>query len=237
MGTCEYTPSGLDVAEQKWSGAGTGGDSGLTNAKSVVFTEYHISFRIPARIPNVLVLLCELALAKREPCSHIILLAFLIKSSRFPGNIWTWRSSARALVIKAQAKCVLWKNFNKFWVHHHSLCSHVVLFMLKPALWSRHCQVLHYEGLQSWLFCYVPIPNWKKGICPQGKREVSYRLSSSLYHPLPHMAFEPTYTKFPLPSTYVPEHSPTSNYSSPEVVCPLLRIIFQLYVVWIQWRK
>lgn len=27
-----YTLSGLDVAQQHWSGAGTGGDSGLTNA-------------------------------------------------------------------------------------------------------------------------------------------------------------------------------------------------------------
>lgn len=51
------------------------------------------------------------------------------------------------------------------------------------------------------------------------------------------MVSEPTYTKFPLPSTYVPEHSPTPNYSLPAVVCPLLGIVFQLSMAWIQWGK
>jgi len=51
------------------------------------------------------------------------------------------------------------------------------------------------------------------------------------------MASEPTYTKFPLPSTYLPENGPTPNYSLPAVVCLLLRTTFQLHMAWIQWRR
>lgn len=109
--------------------------------------------------------------------------------------------------------------------------------MLKLAFWNRHCQVLHHDGYRVGSFIMYPFLTEKKGICPQGKKEVSYRLSFSLYHPLPHMASEPTYTKLPLPSTYVAEHSPTPNYCLPVVICPPLRIRFQLYMAWIQREK
>ena len=73
--------------------------------KSWVFTGNHISLRFLLGC----LMSCELILAKREPCSHSIFLALLIESSKSPGNKWTWWSSARALIIKAQGKCVLCK--------------------------------------------------------------------------------------------------------------------------------
>lgn len=119
------------------------------------------------------------------------------------------------------------------------------IIVLPALMWSCLCLNQHSETGTA-RFCIMtarvgsfimyPFLTEKKAFAP-GKKEVSYCLSSSLYHPLPHMASEPTYTKFPLPSTYVPERSPTPNYFLPAVVCPLLRITFHLCMAWIQWRK
>lgn len=53
-------------------------------------------------------------------------------------------------------------SFNVFWIHHCSLYSHVVLFVLKPAFWNRHCQVLHHDSYRVGSFIMYPFLTGEK---------------------------------------------------------------------------
>lgn len=236
MGTCEYTPSGLDVAQQKWSGAGIGGDGGLTNAKSIVFTRYHVSLGFP------LGSLMSWSFSASWPWpkeSHTVTSPFLLRLPRAASSLGThehdgtlqepWLSKHKQNVCSASTLT----NFGSIIILPVLMWSCLCLSQHCEAGTARFCSMRAYRVGS---FIMYPLLTEKRHLPPgeEGGELLSefFSVPPSTSHGFRANIHKVSFA-FNL-RTWTRSHS---NYSLPAVVCPLLRVVFHLYAVWIQWRK